>query len=145
MRRFIDRDMKQCTKCLEDLPLECFGNRSASSDGKQARCKRCMLDYNTTYKRTDAAKATHNARNRRKSRAIKKWLLESLGVSKCETEGCLEDHPACLDFHHKDRSDKEFRIAGSYNTRRRDLLLEEARKCQVLCANCHRKLHYRED
>ena len=49
----------------------------------------------------------------------------------------------CYDFHHVDPSTKKFEIAprldGNYDT-----ILEEAKKCVMICSNCHRIRHYKE-
>jgi hypothetical protein len=61
---------------------------------------------------------------------------------KCEI--CNESHIACLEFHHLDPSEKEGnvgQVARSFSTKR---LMEEISKCIILCANCHRKEHYKE-
>jgi len=62
---------------------------------------------------------------------------------KCEL--CGEDHPACLDFHHRDSEQKDFSIANAH-IRGKSLykIQQEIAKCSVLCSNCHRKLHYDE-
>ncbi len=61
---------------------------------------------------------------------------------------CGEDHPAVLDFHHPDPTDKEFTISTfAFNNTPTDenvrKLKREISKCEVLCSNCHRKEHYR--
>lgn len=56
---------------------------------------------------------------------------------------CDEKHPACLDFHHRDRTTKEGHI-GEFRRFGMKRLLAEIAKCDVLCANCHRKLHHDE-
>ena len=53
---------------------------------------------------------------------------------------CGEPDISCLDFHHRDPGSKlghvgEFRKFGMKR------LLAEIEKCDVLCANCHRKHH----
>lgn len=53
---------------------------------------------------------------------------------------CKEDHPACLEFHHLDPSQKDYNISELVG-RSMKLIKEEADKCVVLCSNCHRKLH----
>ena len=55
---------------------------------------------------------------------------------------CGESDPICLDLHHRVPSKKEFTISTAV-TRRYDLerLQKEIKKCDVLCANCHRKHH----
>ncbi len=56
---------------------------------------------------------------------------------------CGDTRPYVLDFHHKDKDDKDFTIGkmkkGAYET-----LQKEIDKCVVLCANCHREFHYLE-
>jgi hypothetical protein len=44
--------------------------------------------------------------------------------------------PVCMDFDHRDPSNKSFSVAGS--KRRLWILLEEISKCDLVCANCHR-------
>lgn len=65
-------------------------------------------------------------------------LLMSLKV-KCAR--CPENHPACLSFHHHDPEQKSFHI-NLRSTRSLAKILAEFSKGEVLCENCHRKLHY---
>ncbi|MEK6890496.1 MAG: hypothetical protein AABX35_04900 [Nanoarchaeota archaeon] len=78
-----------------------------------------------------------DVRNRKKE--IRKWINEYKNNLKCKL--CSEDHPAVIDFHH--HSGKEFEIAymvaNGYSIER---IKKELEKCEVLCSNCHRKLHY---
>ncbi len=55
---------------------------------------------------------------------------------------CGENHLACLDFHHKTKNDKKLRISRQIGWMSFEKVLEEIKRCDVLCANCHRKLHY---
>lgn len=63
-------------------------------------------------------------------------LKQDLSCSRCP-----ESDPACLDFHHRDPSEKLFEITAGMFSRSRAKVLNEIAKCDVLCANCHRKLH----
>ena len=74
---------------------------------------------------------------------MKKWALEYKG-NKCEICGydkCSE----ALDFHHNNPNEKDFTISD------RNLILDwieikkELDKCSLLCANCHRELHAKEN
>lgn len=60
---------------------------------------------------------------------------------------CGENHPACLHFHHRNREEKSFTI-GQIIGRRRYIALKklekEISKCDILCGNCHAKLHWQE-
>ena len=69
---------------------------------------------------------------------IKQTLVEEHG-GKCICCG----YGACvsaLEFHHRDPKEKRFRIGG--NTRSLETQRKEAEKCDLLCANCHREVHY---
>lgn len=60
--------------------------------------------------------------------------------------GCVQcgfSHPGALDFHHLKPADKELeisRMASCLYSKER--ILKEIEKCELLCSNCHRILHY---
>lgn len=57
---------------------------------------------------------------------------------------CPENHPSCLDFHHRDPESKEIEMSRlgtqGWSMKR---ILAEIEKCDVMCANCHRKEHWK--
>ena len=55
---------------------------------------------------------------------------------------CQEDDPACLEFHHRDPSEKEVNISQCHSKRK---VLQEMEKCEVLCLKCHDVLHWEEE
>lgn len=57
---------------------------------------------------------------------------------------CGETDIDVLTFHHRDKEDKLFGISANYHARNWDLLLKEIQKCDLLCCNCHMKLHKQE-
>ena len=57
---------------------------------------------------------------------------------------CGFDHPAALDFHHEDPTEKEHNVNRLISDGRFKKAYEEIKKCIVLCANCHRIHHYEE-
>jgi hypothetical protein len=64
------------------------------------------------------------------------WLGDYLSRNPCVT--CGEGDPRVLDFDHlRDKTDHVGTlIQDGYGLRR---IQDEIKKCQVLCANCHRK------
>lgn len=75
---------------------------------------------------------------------IREWIADLKLGKKCSH--CPETHPACLDYHHRDPAEKEInvsQIAGRKGWGQKRVL-EEVAKCDLLCANCHRKLHWSE-
>lgn len=88
------------------------------------------------YKNKDSEKE----RSRRRKQALKNWFKKIKRDLECES--CGESHSACLDFHHKGQ--KENGVAELVNEKRasKERIRQEIDKCEVLCANCHRKRHY---
>jgi hypothetical protein len=83
-----------------------------------------------------------------KSRAILRRRKRALYLRKLKVDKgckiCGEKHPACLDFHHI--SEKEFNIcSASHNMIPFHVILKEIEKCEVLCSNCHRKIHWKDN
>ena len=78
--------------------------------------------------------------NQERRKIIETWYGEYKETLSCEF--CGESAKECLDFHHKDPTNKKFSVA--YYSRLGvaiETLKQEIDKCTVLCANCHRKLH----
>lgn len=130
---------KLCYRCKLWKPLEEFYVKSSTKDGRQGHCKECQKLYNKKHYKDNKAKylaraIDHNAKYIAK---FKDWKSQF----KCKT--CGEDDIACLDFHHKDEDTKIANIADAVRNKwSLDKVKEEALKCEILCANCHRKYHY---
>ena len=74
---------------------------------------------------------------------LKDWFKMLKSNLVCEK--CGENHPACLDFHHTKPSEKDANVTTLVSQQSsRVRILAEVGKCVVLCANCHRKLHWEE-
>ena len=79
------------------------------------------------------------SRTQKRTRELKTWFKDYKKSLECEK--CGEDHPACLDFHHKEEKDFSISEMISRNNFSRQRIKEEIEKCSVVCANCHRKIH----
>jgi hypothetical protein len=75
----------------------------------------------------------------RKRKQLKKDLVEYKG-GKCEICG-YDKCVAAMDFHHKNPEEKDFGLSQDGHTKSWESLKNEADKCLLLCANCHRELH----
>jgi hypothetical protein len=71
----------------------------------------------------------------RRRRRVKHTLVTEAG-GRCRLCGYARSQ-AALVFHHVDPSAKRFGLAGGGMTRSLARAREEARKCLLLCANCH--------
>jgi DNA-binding transcriptional ArsR family regulator len=74
--------------------------------------------------------------------AVSRWrrraklrLIEAAGGS-CVLCG-YDRHPSALHFHHLDPTQKRYTLSRAGHTRNYAEALEEAKKCVLLCANCH--------
>lgn len=77
-----------------------------------------------------------------RKRRILKWIRDYKADKACCR--CGEDHPACLEFHHRDPSSKDIPIAEAHNKGWSiERIQNEIDKCDILCANCHAKEHYK--
>jgi predicted HNH restriction endonuclease len=62
-------------------------------------------------------------------------------LGSCKNCGYSKNH-AALEFHHVDLSTKSFQLdLRSLSNRRWSVIVEEAKKCILLCSNCHAELH----
>lgn len=49
---------------------------------------------------------------------------------------------AALEFHHLDPNKKDFSISDAYaNPKKWSIIVDELKKCILVCANCHREIH----
>jgi len=77
---------------------------------------------------------------------VKNWRKRSISRlkkafdSKCGI--CFYDKcEKALEFHHLSPNDKDFTISSWRKISKWSILVEEAKKCVLLCANCHREVH----
>ena len=101
--------------------------------------KQCVKSVKLHY-------ATHKEdyinRNRSYREHNREWLNSIKSQLKCSI--CGEDRIWCLDFHHTNPSEKEYNISSLVRDGSRQKIEEELKKCIVLCANCHRDIHYKD-
>jgi len=107
-----------CNLCGETNKINFYGH-------KKSLCKKCMNEH-----------SVERILCQRKKIKIK--LYEAFG-KQCSCCGLI-DHYSVYDFHHLNSKEKEFSIAdknhGSWGS-----IKDEAKKCTMVCSNCHRKLH----
>jgi hypothetical protein len=99
-------------------------------------CRNILIGRQTKFCSVNCKNKDAVTRKRRKNKA---QLVEMFG-GKCEKCG-YDKSVAALHFHHKD-DNKSFGIAEKGRTPNFQLLIDEARKCILICANCHAEDHY---
>jgi hypothetical protein len=97
-------------------------------------------EYSRKYYKANHTKAiAANNKYRKKKREDWQEFKASLCCAQCNFS-----HPAALDFHHIDPSEKEGNVYSYVASGQYKKAYEEVKKCIVLCANCHRVHHYEE-
>lgn len=135
------------------LPIYCSSSCSAKAAWKSGK-----LDHLKTGRSPDKPKTIANRkrlqrewyqRNKerlnQKAKLQKQRIKELIDTFKTECKICGEKRKPCLVFHHRNPQNKTIEIASmaqrGFGTKK---ALEEIKKCDVLCANCHRWLHYQD-
>ena len=133
--------VKVCCNCGVEKAFSKFNVDNNHSDGLSSRCKECIREYQRKWYKEN--KATRIPQIKKIRERNKNYIRDIKKNSECLM--CGEKHPATLDFHHRNPKEKEFVIAEIH---RRGWSIEkiakEISKCDILCANCHRKLHYEQ-
>jgi hypothetical protein len=122
---------RRCGRCGLHLPLELF-NRLR--DGRQWWCRRCFAAYFCA--RGDVHRRQSGAAKAARQQALRAYVLEHLRERPCAD--CQEADPVVLEFDHVDEKDASISALMSNTATKRSLELEIAR-CEVVCANCHRR------
>lgn len=98
------------------------------------KCNLCYRFYK--YDRTKGhRKNICNSCNANRRRAEIKQKMVAYKGGSCERCGYSRSIRA-LNFHHLDRTLKNFNLSKAY-TKKWNLIVLELDKCQLLCANCH--------
>jgi len=151
--------MKTCKLCGEEFKTK------VKIDGKQRNmqrrkyCLNCspfgsgnhakLCRYGETFQEFEINKNRRKKDNNRKKywsyqknkrEERKKALIELQGSKciKCGYNKCI----ASMDFHHRDPEEKEMSISNSGLLLKWERLEKEAKKCDLLCKNCHAEVHY---
>lgn len=123
--------MKKCSQCKEDKPFEKFSKDSKRKDGLQTSCKACQKLLGKKYYDNNKAEVKDTAKQ---YRAQTRKIIQKLKEIPCKDCGVQYEYYV-MQFDHL--KDKTFGISWGLMNKSRQDLLEEIKKCEVVCANCH--------
>jgi hypothetical protein len=129
-------ELKRCCTCKRQLPRSEFNIRRAAFDGLQSRCRTCSRAW------YEAHRDGHIVASVRRNAALRAELEAKLAAyfAQHPCVDCGEQDIRCLEFDHRDRSTKSANIAGLLRlVVPWDVIWQEIQKCDVRCANCHRR------
>lgn len=127
--------MKICTKCKVNKEFKEFSSKGG--DKLNSWCKVCHSIHTKEYK-TNNTEYSNRKKLLKQARTleIRQRVWSYLETNPCKD--CGETDPVVLDFDHM--RDKEFNISEATKLNYAWSRIEnEISKCEVRCANCHRK------
>lgn len=131
--------MKKCSKCKIEKILSEFNKNRSKKDGLQNACKLCHCAEAAQHYKTHRTQhiALVKRRNKKICNELREFIFQYLQNHYCVD--CGESDPIVLDFDHV-RGTKTTSISNmirsAYST---ETIEEEIKKCEVRCANCHRR------
>lgn len=132
---------KICSVCEESRFLSDFAWRSKEKGTRHSGCKICHRKHrNDYYKNSNDEKKRILESNNKRKKEIRKWFKAFKKSLKCNR--CTENRPATLQFHHSDNNSKEKDVSKLVSLGNKERIIEEIKKCEVLCANCHMEHHF---
>ena len=117
--------------------LDDFAWRRKDRGQRHNMCRPCHSDYHREHYLANKQRYIDQAAASKKRLLLERtrWLLEYFKEHPCTD--CGETDPVVLEFDHL--GDKEFGIAQAVAYRSWQTILDEIAKCEVVCANCHRR------
>lgn len=130
--------MKYCKRCDTTKTFDSFYQKKDSKDGLGFYCKACHQELHKHYRKLRGS--TYNREWQKDHRKKRKARIVDLLGGKCTACGLVDD-PVIYDLHHLNPEEKDVGI-GEILDFKWETIEKELQKCVLLCANCHRKIHF---
>lgn len=133
--------MKICSVCKENKSFNDFTRKKTTKDGYNAACKSCTRFRSKKHYLENKTYYVKKARkHNRKMEKENKEKIKKLKETPCADCGIQYPYYV-MDFDHL--KDKEWNVSrGVNNGKTWTALCKEIEKCEIVCANCHRKRTY---
>lgn len=132
---------KKCSACAKTRLIKLFSKNKNKNkkDGLQTLCKECSKDNFKKYYRANRKKQIKvvGVRKRNVINSVRQFIYDYLKCHSCVD--CNESDPIVLEFDHvrdKKRNNLSNMIGNGCSLAS---VLKEVAKCEVRCANCHRR------
>ena len=130
-------ELRRCGRCGELKPVDDFAWRRRGRGQRDSFCRPCRSAYGRAHYLANKQRYVDQAREQKRkvTRERTAYLIEFFRTHVCAD--CGEADPVVLEFDHL--RDKRFNIGSAVPYRNWDSILAEIEKCEVVCANCHRR------
>ena len=130
--------MKTCSTGEIEKPLSHVNKNHLKKDGLQTECRECSNNRSRNYYERNKEKQKKQIYEAKLKRIEKnrRFIFDYLTEHNCVD--CTESDPRVLEFDHQ--RDKENNISKLlHDGASQSKIQEEIDKCEVRCANCHRR------
>lgn len=131
-------DSKVCLGCKLDKSLDDYHKRSKAKDGRQSVCKQCNCEQRKAYYKTANGRGKDVVNSKRSKIRLRLRAIAYLQAHPCVD--CGESDPIVLEFDHRIPEQKLDCISNLVSRGVAYATLDaEMDKCDVRCANCHKR------
>jgi hypothetical protein len=124
--------IRLCARCAEWKTSDEFHN---SRTGQFSYCRECRRSYDRAYY-SERGRTARLARQRAHSNRARAWMVAIKKGIPCRD--CGDVFPAwVMHWDHLPEFEKQDEISVMVTSRTRAAVLDELRKCELVCANCH--------
>jgi hypothetical protein len=129
--------MGRCSRCKAEKPDEDFAWRRRGKGQRDTYCRPCRAEYKQEHYRANKQRYIDAAGKRNKAQLQERFVFLMAYFRDHPCVDCGETDPIVLEFDHL--RDKRFAISTGIRGRNWSDVLDEIAKCDVVCANCHRR------
>jgi hypothetical protein len=137
--------MKRCTKCKKDKDINQYNFKIISLGIKSSVCKECsrLLIKNHYNENREYYINKAKLRNYQIKQRVLNYIYQYLSKNHCKD--CGESDITVLEFDHSSKFIKIGAVSSLIkNKYPLNKVIDEISKCEVRCANCHRRKTARE-
>jgi hypothetical protein len=129
--------MRRCGRCGQLKPVEEFAWRRKEKGQRHNYCRPCHAEYHREHYLANRERYIAQAAEQKTTLRLErtKLLIDYFKTHPCVD--CGESDPVVLEFDHM--RDKSFAVAAGLIDYSWERILEEIKKCEVVCSNCHRR------
>jgi hypothetical protein len=129
--------VRRCGRCKREKPVGQFAWRRRARGQLDNYCRACRAEYKQEHYAANKARYIAAAGQRRKAMVEERtqYLVAFLREHPCAD--CGENDPVVPRV--RPPTDKKFAISKGLQDRNWQDMLDEIAKCDVVCANCHRR------